>query len=328
MTSRIDIATQLNFTISRLHEYTIEQLEAAKSILKKIKQGQQLLLLPKPYTGNFTGNTNRHPRENAQKWFKAWFEKDATADLFTKRVRSLDFRTVCFNCHILPSTVALIPDVVWPYTRRALLDQIKSTLSSSFRDNVCHTVLRGESIARREEFALSFNMVFGADAVIKAEVKAEVKDEAKELTKLLTEAADGADTKRAKYKKAAAEEKKLLDTDFNKRLLEIVKQDGGLKNQLEYTKLIEEFEKQRRKENGELETRYKEQLEAAARLDTQYNIHPDRAQLLNSELIGLVEELSKLKLGFEETALYQLEINKMFEGIPIPESATLISSGS
>jgi hypothetical protein len=171
-------------------------------------------------------------------------------------------------------------------------------------------------------------MVFGADAVIKAEVKAEVKDEEKELTKLLTEAADGADTKRAKYKKEAAEEKKLLDTDFNKRLLEIVKQDGGLKNQLEYTKLIEEFEKQRRKENGELETRYKEQLEAAARLDTRYNIHPDRAQLLNSELIGLVEELSKLKLGFEETALYQLEINKMFEGIPIPESATLISSGS
>ncbi len=53
-----------------------------------------------------------------------------------------------------------------------------------------------------------------------------------------------------------------------------------------------------------------------------YNIHLDRAKLLNSELISVVKELAELNVGFEEFALFQVQ------EISIPESVTLKASGS
>ena len=58
-------------------------------------------------------------------------------------------------------------------------------------------------------------------------------------------------------------------------------------------------------------------------MDAKYNIHLDRADFLNSELVSLVDELSKRNLRFEEAALFQIEIYKIYR-----EMVTLKASDS
>jgi hypothetical protein len=325
-----DIATRFNFSISGLHNFTSEQDVVAKSILTSIRPGQRLLQYEKPHAGKFSGDNNRHTRERAQKWFKAWFGNVDPDDKFTKRVRTLDFRTVCFNCHISSSMVTSILDTIWPYTRRALLAQIKSSLPRSYRDDVCNNVLRGDLEAHRVNFLRRFNFLFGITSKAEAKIKKpEVKVENSEVEELLAiEELDGADTKRAGYEEAARKKKALRDTDFKKELKETMTHDGGIKNLLELWKVTGKFKARSREDNAALETIYKNDLETAALVDTEYNIHPDRAKLINSELISLVKEIAKLNIGFEEFDLLQAEINNLFKGLTVLESTTLISSGS
>ena len=58
-------------------------------------------------------------------------------------------------------------------------------------------------------------------------------------------------------------------------------------------------------------------------MDAEYNIHSDRADFLNSELVSLVDEMAKRNLGFKEAALFQIEIYKIYG-----EIVTLKASGS
>jgi hypothetical protein len=115
---------------------------------------------------------------------------------------------------------------------------------------------------------------------------------------------------------------------LNFELKETMTHHGGIKNLLELWKVTGKFKARSREDNAALETIYKNDLETAALVDTEYNIHPDRAKLINSELISLVKEIAKLNIGFEEFDLLQAEINNLFKGLTVLESTTLISSGS
>ncbi|KAH8674844.1 hypothetical protein BGZ60DRAFT_526784 [Tricladium varicosporioides] len=125
-----------------------------------------------------------------------------------------------------------------------------------------------------------------------------------------------ADATRAEYRSKLEEMKAKLNTEFKEKI-------QAIKDPYNFEQLVAEFIERHRILNTELEGKFRNDLEKAASLEASYNIHAGiRAVLFRSELKSVIEDIAKLEVGFEESALFLAEFNRTVEGFRIQDTAS------